>query len=227
MKLDIFIEGETIDLRIPTLEFAEKSDWYKWFNNPEITQYLEQGQFPNTYQDQIFFFEGERKRRLILIATNKLNEIIGVTSISKIDHAKKTGELGIVRSLKSKTPLETLEIVARITQHAFSKIGLKRIVAGHHISLISFSHRLSLLGYRLDGIGKKAFIKGDQIHDSLITASHYDDYKRIIKNRNGNLWDSKDLMLQRLQNLPQKTIHWKLQNFFKRHNEYYQKIFDL
>ena len=40
MKLDIFILGETIDLCIPTREYAEKSDWYSWFNDPDINKYL-------------------------------------------------------------------------------------------------------------------------------------------------------------------------------------------
>lgn len=71
MKLDIFIEGETIDLRIPTLEFAEKSDWYKWFNNPHVNQFLEHGIFPNTPQEQVYFFTKERRNRLILIANDK------------------------------------------------------------------------------------------------------------------------------------------------------------
>ncbi len=227
MELDIFIEGETIDLRIPTLEFAEKSDWYKWFNNPRITKYLEQGIFPNTSQDQIYFFSKERNNRLILIASNKSNMIIGVVSISKIDHVKKQGELGIVRCSVSKSPLETLEIIARITQHAFSSIGLKRIIAGHHINLIPFSHRLSLLGYRLDGIIKNGFIKGDQVSDSIITACHYEDYLEIIKTRGGNLWDSSEKMSKRLECLPRSTIHQKMQEFFKQYNGYYREIFAL
>ena len=227
MELDIFIEGETIDLRIPTLEFAEKSDWYKWFNNPRITKYLEQGIFPNTSQDQIYFFSKERNNRLILIASNKSNMIIGVVSISKIDHVKKQGELGIVRCSVSKSPLETLEIIARITQHAFSSIGLKRIIAGHHINLIPFSHRLSLLGYRLDGIIKNGFIKGDQVSDSIITACHYEDYLEIIKTRGGNLWDSSEKMSKRLECLPRRTIHQKMHEFFIQDNGYYREIFAL
>ena len=31
-KLDIFIAGETVDLSIPTEDFALNSDWYSWLN---------------------------------------------------------------------------------------------------------------------------------------------------------------------------------------------------
>ena len=46
-KLKIFIKGETINLCKPTLEFARKSNWYKWLNNPKITKNL--GRKYNSY----------------------------------------------------------------------------------------------------------------------------------------------------------------------------------
>ena len=72
MQLDVFIEGETIDLCIPTLEFAQKSDWYKWFNNPYTTQYLEHGIFPNTPEKQMNFFQNTKEDRLLLIIVSKI-----------------------------------------------------------------------------------------------------------------------------------------------------------
>ena len=55
-KLDVYISGETMDLCIPTLEFAKESKWYSWFNNPKLTRYLEQGLFPTTPEAQEEFF---------------------------------------------------------------------------------------------------------------------------------------------------------------------------
>ena len=36
-KLDVYISGETMDLCIPTLEFAKESQWYSWFNKPRLS----------------------------------------------------------------------------------------------------------------------------------------------------------------------------------------------
>ena len=47
-SLDVFIEGETIDLCIPSCDDNTLSQWYKWFNNSEITKYLIYGVYPNT-----------------------------------------------------------------------------------------------------------------------------------------------------------------------------------
>ena len=51
--LDVFIEGELVDLAIPTEDFAAGDTWYKWFNDKNINKYLEQGLFPNTQKSQI------------------------------------------------------------------------------------------------------------------------------------------------------------------------------
>ena len=228
MKLDIFIEGETIDLRIPTLEFAEKSDWYKWFNNPNVTQFLEHGIFPNTVEKQVDFFHQAMKDRLLLIITDKNNEAIGSVSIMQIKHHNKSCSLGIVLGkIFRSNPLEALEAVARITEHTFIKLGMQRIVAGQHIGLIPWSHRMSLLGYKLEGIEKNAFVKGVEVTDVLKISCHYQDYQKIILNRGGSLWDSQEKMLQRIRQLPKKTIHQELKFFFEQHNKYYQKIFAL
>ena len=40
-KLDVFLAGETVDLCIPTIEFAKNSQWYSWFNNKKLTRYLD------------------------------------------------------------------------------------------------------------------------------------------------------------------------------------------
>ena len=47
-KLDKFIHGETINLNIPNINFAKKSNWYKFFNSDKNTKFLDHGVFPNT-----------------------------------------------------------------------------------------------------------------------------------------------------------------------------------
>ena len=88
--LDVFIEGETIDLSIPTIDFAIQSNWYSWFNNPKITRYLEQGMYPNSPKDQEeFFIKQQNNNRLSLIITTKNKKYKGVVSLSSINLEKK------------------------------------------------------------------------------------------------------------------------------------------
>ena len=228
-KLDIFIEGENVDLCIPTLEFAKTSEWYSWFNNPHITAHTKYGQFPNTREKQEeFFLANHAAQRLMLIVTNKDNEPLGTVSIANINHQTRSGVLAIIfGKFFRKNPLEALEAVALITEHAFLQLGLNRIIGGQHINLIQWSQRMSLLGYRVEGIEKNGFVKGREIADMINIACHYEDFQTITKNRNGTIWDSQEKMLQRIKSLPKIPFHKLLQDFMKDSNSYYQNIFNL
>ena len=55
--LNIFKKGETVDLAVPTEQFALNSDWYSWFNRPDLTKYLDQGISKNTPELQAKYFK--------------------------------------------------------------------------------------------------------------------------------------------------------------------------
>ena len=228
MQLDIFIEGETIDLCIPTPELAHHSDYYKWFNDPYITRYIHSGVFPNTRAKQERFFTEESQERLVLAIANKNGDIIGTTSLMRIDYKTRIASFGIIMgNLNEKTQIRTLESIARITEHGFLKIGLQRIYAEQHINHISYSHRMSLLGYRIEGIERGGFVKGAERADMMRIACTYEDYQRIVEHR-GEYWDSQESMLARIKTLQkQETMHKKLQSFFQESQQYYENIFTL
>ncbi|MCE3047836.1 GNAT family N-acetyltransferase [Helicobacter kayseriensis] len=186
MNLEIFLHGETIDLYIPTIEYIKENRLYTWWNNPDITAYLDSGAFPNTLSKQIAYYEKYLDQDLILLIGNKEKEIIGSIALSSIDYRTKKAELGIIMGrIFRKNPLESLESVARITEHAFLKIGLDRVNARQHIGLIHWSNRMSLIGYRIEGIYKNGFVKGKEKADQFHIACSYEDYCRIIANRGG------------------------------------------
>ena len=228
MQLDIFIEGETIDLCIPAPELAHHSDYYKWFNDPYITRYIHSGVFPNTRAKQERFFTEESQERLILAIANKNGDIIGTTSLMAIDYKTRIASFGIIMgNLNEKTQIRTLESIARITEHGFLKIGLQRIYAEQHINHISYSHRMSLLGYRIEGIERGGFVKGAERADMMRIACTYEDYQRIVEHR-GEYWDSQESMLARIKTLQkQESMHKKLQSFFQESQQYYDRIFSL
>ena len=43
ISLEVFINGENINLCKPDKDFALNSDWYNWFNDQKNTKFLEQG----------------------------------------------------------------------------------------------------------------------------------------------------------------------------------------
>lgn len=44
---------------------------------------------------------------------------------------------------------------------------------------------MSLIGYRLEGIFKNAFVKGKEVVDALRICAHFEDYQKIIATRGG------------------------------------------
>lgn len=188
MSLEVFLHGETCDLCIPTIEYIKENRLYEWWNNPFVTTYLDSGAFPNTLEKQIAFYEQvlNKDKDLVLLIRDCDNNIFGTISLSSICYKKREAELGIVIGrIFRKNPLEALEAVARITEHGFLKLGLDRIVARQHIGLIQWSHRMSLLGYRLEGIFREAFVKGKERADQIRIACVYEDFLRIISSRGG------------------------------------------
>ena len=228
MSLDIFIEGETLDLCIPDEEFALKSDWFSWFNNPRLNKYLEQGLFPNSREDQLSFYRNEINKRLLLIVNDKVNNI-GVISLSTINWQKRSCAIALVldSSKNKKTPYIALEAMSLVTEHAFTTLGMKRVSAGQHQGLKGWQQRMELIGYVVEGRLRNDFVKGREIADVIKIAITENDFLRIKEYR-GNLWDSLEKMKIRLKQLPSKAFIDDFTEFLeKRYNSYYQEIWKL
>lgn len=228
--LEVYIEGECVDLCIPTEQFAGESSWHKWFNNKLTTRFLEQGMFPNTPAQQLQFYNDlNDQQRLSLIISDK-EQYVGTISLSSINLYKRTAEIALLFGEKSKSSranLLALESMSLVTTHAFEQMGLKRISAGQHASLSKWQNRMELIGYRLEGIKKRAFIKGNEVADSVTLATTLDDYQKILSVRN-KLWDSYEMMLARISDLPSIKFADLLNQFLEEEgSKYYDKIFKL
>ena len=53
IKFDVFIKGKIIDLVVLTEEIVEKTNWYSWFNDEEVTKNMQKHYYPNTKEMQI------------------------------------------------------------------------------------------------------------------------------------------------------------------------------
>jgi len=189
IELDVFISGENIDLCIPTVEFAKNSKWYSWFNSSKVTRFLEQGIFPNSPEKQEEFMLSLGPERLTFIISDK-SEYIGVVSLSFIDLVKKTCDIAMVINTEkrndSRPYIIALESIARMTEHAFDRIGIERISAGQHVKLASWQNRMELLGYKLEGWHKNKFVKGPEVADAVSISCVREDYLAICNRRGGH-----------------------------------------
>ena len=228
-NLDVFIKGEIVDLCVPTIEFAEESNWYSWFNDPDITRFLDQGVWPNTSEQQVDFLKSTKHDRLLLVIRYQ-DVYVGVVSFSSINLLKGSAEIAIVvnkKLVKNYDQLIPLEAIARLTEHGFKSLNFKRISAGQHIALSLWQQRLELLGYKLEGIKENGFSKGIELANSVwiaVTKENFD----LLKEIRGDYWDSAKRMRNRIECLPSVSYHSMLEKFVsKKGADHYKSIFNL
>ena len=226
-ELDVFINGETMNLCIPTEEFSKESKWYSWFNSIKITKYLEHGMFPITPEDQVKFFLSQKSEKLMLIISNK-KEYMGTVSLQGINLVNKICNVSIVLDSSVDRKMSrfiSLESIARITEHAFNVMGFKRIEAGQHVGLGAWQQRMELVGYKLEGLHINKFIKGHEVANTVSIACIYEDFLKIVNHR-GCLWDSMKKMESRYKRLPEKRFVDTLSDYFKNErDDYYKQIY--
>jgi RimJ/RimL family protein N-acetyltransferase len=228
--LNVFIHGETIDLCVPTMQYASDSTWYSWFNDLHVTRFLEQGIEINTPEKQVEFYKSlNNSNRLSLIISDK-DCYIGTISLSGINLIKKTCEIAMLIGEKSHQPnsdMMALEAMARLTSFAFDKMGIERISAGQHHKLVKWQQKLELIGYKIDSLKKTGFRKGPEVADSVSIAITSEEYNSITSKRKA-LWDDVDSMRTRLSKLPSNPIVNKLREFYDTEiKNYYSYIFNL
>lgn len=209
---DVFLRGENVNLVIPNEAAVEEGRWHQWFNDPDTNRYLAQGSFPTTPQDQRRLIEASQgpnnDRLLLLIWATDPKKIIGVTSLSHIDMERRTAQqASIIGDGAGSTndlfyPLETK---AMLTVHAFETMGLERISGTQSLSLEKWQKFQMLLGYRTEGIQRRAFRKGLRVEDVIMNACTLEDYLKIKELRNGEYWPGREKMLELIRSLPKES----------------------
>lgn len=218
-RFDIFIKGEVIDLCVPSLDDWVIDQWYRWFNDPKVTKYLEQGIFPNTKEKQKQFFKlyiENDKRIVLLIKPKNKDYFVGVANLSSIDTKHRRCDFAMVIGKQDNSPdsiFYAIEAKCRMTEHAFEKLGVERINSGQAIDLIKWQRWQVLFGYQTEGILRKSVRKGHKVYDSMTSSCLLEDYLRLKEMRNGSLWPGKKRMFELLREIPRETMIDSLKNW--------------
>ncbi|MEK9652329.1 MAG: GNAT family N-acetyltransferase [Betaproteobacteria bacterium] len=185
----IFISGEKIDLCAPNSDDLE--EWAGWFNDENITRYLQQGVYPNSAELQGIFLREETSRgRFIVMIRDKGGKLLGTISLSEIDHWRRSCQVSYVCPIKSTSArYAALEALARVAQHAFDALGMQVIWSGHvYPGLAKWVKKTEVLGFRTEGLLHDEFRFGNEASDSVRTYLNRDTYLDLLKYRNGVLW---------------------------------------
>ena len=228
LKADVFYNGETIDLIVPTRELAEKSSWYSWFNSQGTTKYTDHGIFPNTPEQQVAFFNSlsNGSRFALLLRLKNHSEPSGIVSLSSIDFRKRTASLAIITdtdAIPAIPPFAALEAVAAVTEHGFNVMGLRRIESGQvYPALAKWNQMLEIFGYRTEGFRRKAYSRGQTISDQVLLACIFENFEALNTQRENKFWPGAREISQLIRTLPKVSYAEQLDSMMRElENQYF------
>lgn len=209
----VFLAGETIDLVVPDKAAVDNTDWYAWFNDPEVTRFLGQGLYPNSRRQQHAYLDSVNipggERIVLLIRAKDVARVVGVASLSRINWIARSAETAIVvgeRPGTSASLFYGLEAKALLTRHAFDTMGLERVGGGQAMGLAKWQNLQVLFGFRPEGIARGAFRKGGRVEDQILTGCTRADYERVKAARAGAYWPGRRRLLELMRALPRRVL---------------------
>ena len=220
-RYENFIQGETIDLCIPSALAIAEDGWHSWFNSTHSLSFTGHGIFPNTAEQQHAILKDCTKSdRLVLLICRKDDQrAIGVVSLQHIDMSFRKAEIAIMIGAPERLPmasLSSLEAMALITAHGIQEMGLHRIQAGQvYPGLAGWNKLLELIGYKAEGFFKEGFRRGHSFSDVVSIAIVHSDFERLLVYRE-QLWPGVSTIKQLLRIQPKISYAAKL---FEAHND--------
>ncbi len=211
---EIFIQGETIDLAIPSMRAIVHDGWHRWFNDPDVTCYSDYGLFPNTREAQVAFLSdlrGDvgRKRLGLLILPKGEDKAVGIASLSNIHPIHRSAETAVVigdRPTSRGALFWGMEAKARLVEHGFETLGLHRIGGAQAMPLSDWQNYQVLFGFRPEGIKRSAHRRGYHVWDSVLSSCTLEDYLRVKQARDGAYWPGRAKLLDLMRGVPRRSI---------------------
>lgn len=164
-----FLCGEDCALR-PFRE-ADLELWASWFNNQDTVQFMEQGFFPCTAEEQKKRLEtmyDSRENLQLAIVTKDGERLVGTVGLHGIDWIHRTADISVIlgdASVRGKGIGR--EAVKLLIEHGFKKLGLHKLTAGMVASNEKSYQLFRSLGFKDEArFREQLFIQGR--HQDLI-----------------------------------------------------------
>ncbi len=174
-KFKTFIKGKLVDFVIIDENFVKNTDWFDWINHTYNTQFMTEGNYPNTKSHQMKYFKDEilsNKRIQFGVVLKANNELIGIMGLHRINLTNRDAFLTTFFNKKNKIPnslkvfYETHNIMIN---YGFKKLNLRRIISTT-ISKELDKLICKVLKFKSEGVMKKKFFKNNKYHDLYISS---------------------------------------------------------
>lgn len=166
------LRGERIQLGPVKREYIEP--YLKWFNDPELTQYLSMF-LPLTRMKEEDWFENLKNRKdtivfgILLLDANGVEKLIGNCGLHDIDWKNRTTEVGIMigeKELHGKGyGTEAMEL---LLEYGFQTVNLNRIQLHVYDFNIRAIKSYTKIGFVEEGRLRQAQFKNGKYHDMIL-----------------------------------------------------------
>lgn len=189
----IIEEIATDRLRLAPLDPGNVNPRYpEWLNDPEVTRFLEtrlDAQSLETARQYVISNNDSDNALLFGIFEKATDTHIGNIRISEISWQHKHGEVGLIIGEKSKWGKGyAQEAITALTDHAFQKLKLRKLVAGCYLSNVGSLQAFKRAGY----------IQVGRLQSHWNLGGRFDD--QILLERNATTLSSGEGRLKDLQN---------------------------
>lgn len=192
-----FLRGHSVELRVPSRDDIENSNWHAWYNHQETTRFNSHGVYPISATQEIEIIDNIMRREdtiLCSIYDLKTKEIIGNAALQNIDLVNRHCNIALM--IGETAPFTTaVEVYGLLCNHAFMRLNLEGIHDGTHEGLRNLIKMLSVIGFKEEGLIEKYFYRNNCWHSKIMFGIMRKDFLELCSRRGGNIIfdDLKDL----------------------------------
>ena len=166
-----FLESERVYLREVRVTDVNEN-YYKWMNNPKITDFLESRFSPNSLEKLREYVNsklGDPNNIFLAIILKENNRHIGNIKLGPINWNHRFGDIGIIVGEDDcHGKGYASEAIKLLTKHAFNTLNLHKVTAGAYGNNIGSIKAFQKAGFEIEGKRKDYFFSNGQYVDMII-----------------------------------------------------------
>lgn len=158
-----FLSSERLYLREVRLSDVNET-YYRWMNDPEVTQYLESRYYPNSLdrlKEYVRRLDGDPGTIFFAILLKEADRHIGNIKLGPINWIHRFGDIGILIGEKDLWGQGyATEAIQLVVHYAFNTLNLHRLTAGVYESNTGSIHAFERAGFSIESIINDYYFQG-------------------------------------------------------------------
>jgi ribosomal-protein-alanine N-acetyltransferase len=175
-----FIEGNGIYLREVRASDVNEN-YYRWMNDPEVTQYLETRYIPQSMENirrYVERMEGKTDEIFLAICLKESDQHIGNIKLGPINWIHRFADISLVIGEKEfwgkGLASEAIRLLAKF---AFNILNLQKLKAGYYEKNIGSKKAFEKVGFKIEGVLRKQWQIGEKLQDEILLGLLRDEIK--------------------------------------------------